>query len=145
MKCFPFPQDARRRHSSSPLGSTGSSNESLRTPEDLINRSEEDEVDGTAAAFENGEFSTKNSNRIKPAKKENAFRLVVLSSLPMAARKCSLSLSGAAGCVKGLVECFLEVLLSCLGSMAAAVQPNCLWNSQKTCYKTFSPICRPRL
>ena len=55
---FPFQQDARRRHSSSPLGSTGSSNESLRTPEDLLNRSEEDDVDDTAAAFENGEFST---------------------------------------------------------------------------------------
>ena len=29
--------------------------------------------------------------------------------------------------------------------MAAAVQPSCLWNSQKTCYKTFSSTCRPRL
>ena len=55
---LPFQQDARRRHSSSPLGSTGSSNESLRTPEDLLNRSEEDDVDDTAAAFENGECST---------------------------------------------------------------------------------------
>ena len=45
--------------------------------------------------------------------------------------------SGAAGWEKGLVTCFLEVPLACLGSMAAAVQPNCLWNSQK--------ICRPRL
>ena len=27
---------------------------------------------------------------------------------------------------------------ACLGSMAAAVQPSCLWNSQKDCYKTFS-------
>ena len=56
-KLFLLQQDARRRHSSSPLGSTGSSNESLRTPEDLINRSEEEDVHDTAAAFENGEFS----------------------------------------------------------------------------------------
>jgi len=56
-------EDARRRHSSSPLGSTGSSNESLRTPEDLINRSEEDEVDGTAAAFENEDLITCYCNR----------------------------------------------------------------------------------
>ena len=29
--------------------------------------------------------------------------------------------------------------------MAATVQPSCLWNSQKICYKTFSTNCRPRL
>ena len=37
--------------------------------------------------------------------------------------------SGAAGWVKGFVTCFLEVPLACLGSMAAAVQPNGLGNS----------------
>ena len=30
-------------------------------------------------------------------------------------------------------------------ALAAAVQPNCLWNSQKTFYKTFFTTCRPRL
>ena len=53
--------------------------------------------------------------------------------------------SGAAGCEKGFVKCFLKVLLACRGSMAAAVQPNVLWNSYKTFYKTFFTICRPRL
>ena len=53
--------------------------------------------------------------------------------------------SGAAGCVKGFLTCFLEVPLAGLGCMAAAVQPSCLWNSQKACYKTFSATCRPRL
>ena len=46
---------------------------------------------------------------------------------------------------KGFVTCFLEIPLAFLGSMAAAVQPICLWNSQKTCYKTLSTTCRPRL
>ena len=32
--------------------------------------------------------------------------------------------SGAAGCGKGIVMCFLKVPLACFGSMAAAVQPN---------------------
>ena len=73
-KLFLLQQDARRRHSSSPLGSTGSSNESLRTPEDLINRSEEEDVHDTAAAFENGEFSI---YRMKPIK--NAFLLVIFT------------------------------------------------------------------
>ena len=36
---------------------------------------------------------------------------------------------------KRFVAYFLEVPLSCLGSMTAAVQPKCLWNSEKTCYK----------
>ena len=43
---------------------------------------------------------------------------------------------GAATCSKGFVVCFLKVPLSCWGSMAAAVQPNSLENSQKTFYKT---------
>ena len=38
--------------------------------------------------------------------------------------------------------CFLKVPLACLGSMAAAVQPNGLGNSLKTFYKTFSTSCR---
>ena len=44
---------------------------------------------------------------------------------------------GTATCSKGFVISFLKVPLACLGSMAAAVQPNGLWNSQKTFYKTF--------
>ena len=31
-----------------------------------------------------------------------------------------------------------------MGSMAAAVQPNSLWNSQKTFYKTLSTSCSPQ-
>ena len=58
---------------------------------------------------------------------------------------CRVVQSGAAGCVKGFITCFLEVPLPCLGSMAAAVHPNCLWNSQKTFYTTLSTTCRPRL
>ena len=34
-------------------------------------------------------------------------------------------------------------LLSCLGSMAAAVQPNIMWNSQKTYNKIFPTSCYP--
>ena len=45
-------------------------------------------------------------------------------------------LEGAVTCGKGDVLCFLIVPLACLGSMAAAVQPNSLGNSQKT-NKTF--------
>ena len=37
----------------------------------------------------------------------------------------------------GFVICFLKVPLAFLGSTAAAVQPNGLWNSQKTFCKTF--------
>ena len=36
--------------------------------------------------------------------------------------------SEAPGCEKGFARCFLEVPLAYLGSMAAAVQPSCLWN-----------------
>ena len=53
--------------------------------------------------------------------------------------------SGATGFVKGLVTCFWKFPIACLGSMAAAVQPNSLWNSQKTFYKTAFTTCRPRL
>ena len=53
--------------------------------------------------------------------------------------------SGAAGCVKGFVTCFLKVPLPCSGCMAAAVQPNCLWNSQKIFYKTFYSTSCPSL
>ena len=51
--------------------------------------------------------------------------------------------SGASGCEKGFVKRFLKVPLACLGSMAAAVQPNGLGNSQKTVYKTFWTSGRP--
>ena len=33
-------------------------------------------------------------------------------------------------------KCFLKVPLACLGSMAAAVWPNSMCNTQKTFYKT---------
>ena len=54
-------------------------------------------------------------------------------------------LGGAATCSEGFAIFFLKVPLACMGSMAAAVQPNCLWKSQKTCYKTFTSTCCPRL
>ena len=60
---------------------------------------------------------------------------------PFALKAWSTVQSGAAGCEKGFVTCFLTVPLACLGCMAAAVQPNCLWTSQKTFYTT----CCPRL
>ena len=40
---------------------------------------------------------------------------------------------------------FWKVLLACLGSMAAAVQLNDLWSSQKSYYKTFFTNQHPRL
>ena len=49
-------------------------------------------------------------------------------------------LGGAATCSKGFVICFLKIPLACLGSMAAAVQPNSLG---KTVYKTFGTSGRP--
>ena len=45
--------------------------------------------------------------------------------------------AGASGWEKDFVKCFLKVPLACLGSTAAAVQPNGLWNSKKTFYNTF--------
>ena len=39
--------------------------------------------------------------------------------------------------------CFLKVPLACLGSMAAAVEPNSLENSQKKVNKTFGTSGRP--
>ena len=54
-------------------------------------------------------------------------------------------LGGVATCSEGFVLCFLKVPLAWLGSMAAAVQPDGLWNSPKTFYKTFGTSCRPRL
>ena len=35
-------------------------------------------------------------------------------------------MGGAAACSEGFVACFLKVPLACLGSMAAALQPNSL-------------------
>ena len=46
---------------------------------------------------------------------------------------------------KKIEKCFLKVTLPCMGSTAAAVQPNGLWNSQKTFYKTFGTSCRTSL
>ena len=51
--------------------------------------------------------------------------------------------SGAATCENGFVKCFLEVPLACLGSMAAALQPNSLGNSRKKVNKTFGASGRP--
>ena len=47
-----------------------------------------------------------------------------------------------ATCSKGFVICFLKVPLLV---WTAAVQPNGLWNFQKTFYKTIGTSCRPRL
>ena len=52
---------------------------------------------------------------------------------------------GAATCSEGFVICFWKVTLACLGSLAAAVQPNGLGNSQKKGYKTVGTSFRPRL
>ena len=49
--------------------------------------------------------------------------------------------SVVSGCVTGFVNFFLKVPLACLGSTAAARQPNSLWNSPKTFYKTFFTRC----
>ena len=69
---------------------------------------------------------------------------LVMTKYPLQNIRWKLLQSGAAGWGKGFVTCLLEVPLACLGSMAAAVQPSCQWNSQKTCYRTFSSTCRPR-
>ena len=53
--------------------------------------------------------------------------------------------SGAAGCKRGFVTFLLKVPLPCLSCMAVAIQPNCLWNSQKTFYKAFYSTCCSRL
>ena len=68
-------------------------------------------------------------------------------SLPSSALACPhfAVQSMAAGCEKGFVKCFLKVPLASLGSMAVVVQPNGLWNSQKTFYKTCFTSCRLRL
>ena len=47
----------------------------------------------------------------------------------------------AAGCTQGFVKCFFQVPPACLGSTAAAVQPNGLWNSRKTFFKTLYTTC----
>ena len=56
---------------------------------------------------------------------------------------CPKILGGAATCSEGFVTCFLKVSLVSLGSMAAAVQPNSLGNSQKRVNKTFGTSDRP--
>ena len=54
-----------------------------------------------------------------------------------------LRLGGAATCSEGFVICFIKVPLAYLNSMAAAVYPNSLWNSQKNKHKTFGTSGRP--
>ena len=50
--------------------------------------------------------------------------------------------SGAAGCVKGFARYFPQAVgLNCICHAAQASKGN----FQKTCYKTFSTTCRPRL
>ena len=51
--------------------------------------------------------------------------------------------SGAGGCVKGFVKCFLEVQLACLGNMAAAVQPTSLGTLRKHVTKPFPQPAAP--
>ena len=53
--------------------------------------------------------------------------------------------SGASGCEQDFAKCFLKVLHAYFCSTAAAVQPNGLWKSQKTFYKTYFTTCCPRL
>ena len=53
--------------------------------------------------------------------------------------------SGASGWEKGFGNFFLKVPIAYLGSTAAVVKPNSLWNSQKTFYKTFFTTCCPKL
>ena len=51
---------------------------------------------------------------------------------------------GAATCSKGFVTCFLKVPLACLGSMAAAVQPNSQGNSlRKQLKKPSEQVAAP--
>ena len=52
-------------------------------------------------------------------------------------------LGGAATCSEGFVICFIKVPLAYLNSMAAAVYPNSLWNSQKNKHKTLGTSGRP--
>ena len=64
--------------------------------------------------------------------------LLLLWIILGASYKTSLDvLGGAATCSEGFVICFIKVPLACLGSMAIAVQPNSLGNSQKKVIKTF--------
>ena len=50
---------------------------------------------------------------------------------------------GAATCSDGVVICFLKVLLACLGSMAAAVQPNSLGTLRKHFTKPLEQVASP--
>ena len=54
-----------------------------------------------------------------------------------------LALGGAATCSKGFVACFLYVPLACLGSMAAAVQPNSLGTLKKQFTKPSVQVAAP--
>ena len=62
--------------------------------------------------------------------KEYAYRVSTVWGGRLSKRFCNM-ISGSSPCL--------------LGQHGSAVQPSCLWNSQKTCYKTFSSTCRPRL
>ena len=55
-----------------------------------------------------------------------------------------LAQSGASGCEKGFVKCFLRVPLACLGSMATAVEPNSLGTLRKMLTKPFTQPDAPR-
>ena len=63
--------------------------------------------------------------------------VVVVGTHQLPFFQCAIEIpGGAATCSEGFVVCFLKVHLVCWGSMAAAVQPNSLGNSQKISYKT---------
>ena len=56
---------------------------------------------------------------------------------------CCNGWGGHLTCSEGFVICFIKVPLACLGSMAAAVQPNSLGNSKNKVNKTFGTSGRP--
>ena len=52
-------------------------------------------------------------------------------------------LGGVATCSEGFVTCFLKVILACLISMAAAVQPNSLGTIRKQFSKPSEQVAAP--
>ena len=66
-----------------------------------------------------------------------------LYSISVLMNKISLVLGGAATCSKGFVICFLNVPLTCLGSMAIAVQPNSLGTHRKHFTKPTEQVAAP--
>ena len=52
-------------------------------------------------------------------------------------------MGGAATCSEGFVACFLKVPLACLGSMAAALQPNSLGTLRNHFTKPSEQVAAP--